>query len=121
METGIYLMGVGSAPVMLYRTPAGLRIRDFAPLIDGSVRLLMERADGLPAPVRVFDISAAGAAVSIPAVPYLNEGRISPDGGTLAGYASGAGTLAVYSIPLASESILPVPARADDITFPALR
>src|SRR5690606_8715984 len=28
MESGIYLMGVGSPPVMLYRTPAGLRIRD---------------------------------------------------------------------------------------------
>ena len=121
METGIYLMGAGSAPVMLYRTPTGLRIRDFAPLTDGSVRLLMERADGLPAPVRVFDISATGAAVSIPTVPYLSEGQISPDGGTLAGYASGAGTLAVYSIPLASESVLSVPASADDVTFPALR
>jgi Tol biopolymer transport system component len=121
METGIYLMGAGSAPVLLYRTPPGLRIRDFAPLIDGSVRLLMERADGLPAPVRVFDISTTGAAVSIPAVPYLSEGQISPDGGTLAGYASGAGTLAVYSIPLASESVVPVPARVNNVTFPALR
>ena len=78
-------------------------------------------ADPFAAGMRVFDISATGAAVSIPTVPYLSEGQISPDGGTLAGYASGAGTLAVYSIPLASESVLSVPASADDVTFPALR
>lgn len=121
LQTGIYIMSEGSAPTLLFRTPQGLRIRDFAPLLDGSVRLLMERDDGLPAPVRVFDIAASGAAVSIPAVPYLSEGRISPDGGTLAGYASGAGTLAVYSIPLASESVLALPAHTSAVTFPALR
>ncbi len=122
MSDGIYLIDLAAGgPVLLYQTPPGLRIRDFAPLLDGSVRLLMERGDGLPAPVRVFDISPAGGAVSLPVVPYLSEAHISPDGGTLAGYASGAGTLAVYSIPLSSESVITVPGRTADVTFPAFR
>jgi hypothetical protein len=122
MSDGIYMLDLaGSGSVLLFQTPSGLHIRDFAPLSNGSVRLVMERADGLPAPLQVFDVTPTGSAVSIPVVPYLSEASVSPDGGTLAGYASGAGTLAVYSIALASESVLLVPGRADDLTFPAFR
>ena len=123
MADGIYLIDTASAtgPVMLYQSPPNTRIRDFAPLLNGSVRLLMERADGLPAPVRVFDVTPGSGPVSLPVVPYLNEGILSQDGNTLAGYASGAGTLAVYSIPLASEEVIGIPGRADALTFPSFR
>lgn len=122
MTKGLYIIDAGAAgPVMLFETPAGLRIRDFAPLADGTVRVLLERADGLPAPVRLYDVSPQGGIVSLPVVPYLNEGRISADGGTLAGYANGAGTLAVYNVALAAESVIQIPGSTDELTFLAFR
>jgi hypothetical protein len=123
LSKGIYMIDPTSTvgAVLLYQTPPGLKIRDFASLANGGVRLLMERVDGLPAPVRVFDVAPTGGAVSIPVVPYLSEGQLSADGETLAGYASGAGTLAVYSIPLASESIVGVPGKVEAVTFPPFR
>ncbi len=121
--SGIYIIDTTgtTGPVLLYQTPPGLRIRDFAPLLNGAVRLLMERGDGLPAPVRVFDVQPGSGPVSLPVVPYLSEGLLSADGNTLAGYASGAGTLAVYSLPLASESVIGVPGRVDALSFPSFR
>lgn len=121
MTDGIYVINPANdaPPTLLYGTPPGMRVRDFAGLESG-VRVLLERADGMPAPVRLIDVQQAGPVI-IPAVPYLGEARLSADGGTLAGYASGAGTLAVYNVPLASESIIGVPGRVEAITFLGLR
>lgn len=124
LPDGIYMLDTAlasSTPILLYESPDGLTVRDFAGTPDGGVRLLMARIDGMPGPVRIFDVPFGGIPVSIPTVPYLNEASISSDGGTLAGFASGAGTLAVYSMPLSSESVIVVPSHVDKISFPSFR
>lgn len=119
---GLYIIDLNAPePTLFYAPPAGLVITDFTPLDTGPVRVLLTRDDGLPAPLRVFDVSLGGGAVTIPVVPYLEGARISRDGGTLAGYASGAGNLAVYSIALSAESIPPIPARIEGVTFAPFR
>jgi len=90
-------------------------------LATGPVRVILTRADGLPAPLRVFDVTQTGGPVGIPVLPYLEGARISRDGGTLAGYASGAGNLAVYSIPLAAESIPFIPTQVKEVRFSLFR
>jgi Tol biopolymer transport system component len=120
--SGLYLIDLQAPePALFYAAPAGFTLSDFAPLAAGPVRVLLTRADSLPAPLRVFDVTPTGGAVAIPALPYLEGARISTDGGTLAGYASGAGNLAVYNIALAAETIPFIPARVEGVQFPPFR
>lgn len=122
LPVSLYLLDLNAAePTLFYTPPAGYVLTDFAPLTTGPVRVLLTRADGLPAPMRVFDVTQTGGPVSIPVLPYLEGARISRDGGTLAGYASGAGNLAVYSIPLSAESIPFIPTRIQEVRFLAFR
>lgn len=122
LPVSLYLIDLTAAePTLFYTPPTGYVLTDFAPLTSGPVRVLLTRADRLPAPLRVFDITQTGGPVGIPVVPYLEGARISRDGGTLAGYASGAGNLAVYSIPLAAESIPFIPTRVQEVGFLAFR
>lgn len=122
LPVSLYLIDLlATEPTLFYTPPAGYILTDFAPLTTGPVRVLLTRADGLPAPMRVFDVTQTGGPVSIPVLPYLEGARISRDGGTLAGYASGAGNLAVYSIPLSAESIPFIPTRIKEVRFLAFR
>jgi hypothetical protein len=118
LPVSLYLIDLNTPePTLFYTPPTGYVLTDFAPLTTGPIRVLLTRADGLPAPMRVFDVTQIGGAVSIPVLPYLEGARISRDGGTLAGYASGAGNLAVYSIPLSAESIPFIPTRIKEVRF----
>ncbi len=119
---GLYLVDLAvPEPTLFYAPPVGYVLTDFTPLATGPVRVILTRADGLPAPLRVFDVTQTGGPVGIPVLPYLEGARISRDGGTLAGYASGAGNLAVYSIPLAAESIPFIPTQVKEVRFSLFR
>jgi hypothetical protein len=108
---GLYVLDAfGAPPVLIYQPTAGLEIRDYAPLVNGLTRIVLTRIDGLPSPLRVFDVAPGQGPVGIPVLPHLAEARISPDGNTLMGYASGAGTLAIYNILLSAENVLTSPA-----------
>jgi len=121
-SNGLYLIDPAAPePTLFYASPVGYILTDFTPLTTGPVRVILTRADGLPTPLRVFDVTQTGGPVSIPVLPYLEGARISRDGGTLAGYASGAGNLAVYSIPLAAESIPFIPTRIKEVRFSSFR
>ena len=121
-SNGLYLIDLAaSEPTLFYASPSGYVLTDFTPLNTGPVRVILTRADGLPTPLRVFDVTQTGGPVGIPVLPYLEGARLSRDGGTLAGYASGAGNLAVYSIPLAAESIPFIPTRVKEVRFSPFR
>ncbi|MBV6437465.1 MAG: hypothetical protein H3C32_08655 [Anaerolineae bacterium] len=114
---GLYVLDPGRAePVQIFAPPNGT-ISDAALLASGAFRVIVIRSDGLPAPLRVYDIQPGQGPVSIPVVPYLNDARLSPDGFTLAGFASGAGTMAVYSMVLSAENVITLPARVESIRF----